>query len=92
MHLSRDLLLLDILIFVEIMKEMILCVASWNAKCRRHLFKEKLNLCILVAGQDVFSCGFMGAIMGGVLCASQVLNRNVWQDLVNLKQSIAKNK
>ena len=31
MHLSRDLLLLDILIFVKIIKEKILCVAFWNA-------------------------------------------------------------
>ena len=30
-HLSRDLLLLDILIFVKIIKEMILCVALRNA-------------------------------------------------------------
>lgn len=30
--------------------------------------------------------------MGGVLCASQVLNRNVWQDLGELKKSVAKNK
>ena len=30
-HISRDLLLSDILIFVKIIKEMILCVALWNA-------------------------------------------------------------
>ena len=31
MHLSRDFLLLDILIFVKILKEIILYVAFWNA-------------------------------------------------------------
>ena len=30
-HLSRDLLLSDILKFVKILKEIILCVALWNA-------------------------------------------------------------
>ena len=43
MDLSRDLLLLDILIFVKTIKGMILCVAFWNASaegtCR--LFKKK---------------------------------------------------
>ena len=34
-HLSRDLLLSDILIFVKIIKEMILlCVALWNASAK----------------------------------------------------------
>ena len=32
MHLSRDLLLVvDILIFVKVINEMILCIAFWNA-------------------------------------------------------------
>ena len=31
MHVSRDLFLLDILIFVKIIREMIFCVAFWNA-------------------------------------------------------------
>ena len=36
-HLSRDLLLLDILIFVKFIKEIILCVALWNASAEGNL-------------------------------------------------------
>ena len=45
-----------------------------------------------LSGQDVMSCGFMGAMMGGVLCGSKALNRNLWDDLVKLKKKISKNK
>ena len=36
-HLSRDLLLSDILIFVKFIKEIILCVALWNASAEGSL-------------------------------------------------------
>ena len=42
-HLSRELLSLDILIFVKIVKEMILCVALWNASAEVWI-KETSNL------------------------------------------------
>ena len=50
-HLSRDLLLLDILIFVEFIKEIILCVALWNAEgtCRN---EKKCNHAAGPAMQD----------------------------------------
>jgi all-trans-retinol 13,14-reductase len=47
---------------------------------------------LLLTGQDVLSCGFTGAMMGGVLAASKVLNRNLWDDLVNLKKKVNKTK
>ena len=39
-HVSRDLLLSDILIFVKIIKEMILCVALWNASAEGICFSK----------------------------------------------------
>ena len=47
-HLSRDMLLSDILIFVEIIKEMILCVALWNASA------EQLITCTSKNGVHLF--------------------------------------
>ena len=34
---------------------------------------------------DVFTCGFVGAMFGGLLSASAVLNRNLFADLVAAK-------
>ena len=45
-----------------------------------------------MTGQDVFSGGFMGACFGGVLCASTLLHRDVYTDLVQLKKTVAKTK
>lgn len=42
---------------------------------------------LFLTGQDVLSCGFAGATFGGLLCASKVLNRNVYEDITKLKKS-----
>ena len=44
---------------------------------------------LYLCGQDVFSCGIVGAAFGGLLCASSVLNRNVYMDLIELKKKSA---
>ena len=46
----------------------------------------------IFSGQDVLSCGFAGAMMGGLLSASHILNRNLFTDLVELKKKISKAK
>jgi all-trans-retinol 13,14-reductase len=47
---------------------------------------------LLITGQDVVSCGFTGAMFGGLLCASTVLNRNLYDDLVQLRKTVVKAK
>ena len=39
---------------------------------------------LYMTGQDAMMCGFTGALFGGVLCASQVLRRNVMGDIEKL--------
>jgi len=45
---------------------------------------------LYMTGQDVLSGGFMGAMFGGILCGSQILNRNLYEDLMNLRKKIKK--
>jgi len=47
---------------------------------------------LLLAGQDVVSCGFTGAMFGGLLCAATALNRDLYDDLIQLRKTIDKAK
>jgi len=43
---------------------------------------------LYLTGQDIVSCGFSGALWGGVFAAQSVLNRNVLEDLTALHKQI----
>lgn len=43
---------------------------------------------LYLTGQDVFSCGFTGALYGGLMAAGSVLERNVMTDLINLHKKL----
>ncbi|KAG2461035.1 RETST reductase, partial [Polypterus senegalus] len=47
---------------------------------------------LYLSGQDVFCNGFAGALHGGLICASAILNRIVYIDLVLLKRKLKKQK
>lgn len=43
-----------------------------------------------LTGQDVMSVGLAGALYGGLLCASALLNRNLFKDLQALQKELKK--
>ena len=43
---------------------------------------------LFLTGQDILSCGFTGALFGGLMCAQQVLGRNVMNDLIKLNKKL----
>ena len=45
---------------------------------------------LYLTGQDVLTCGFAGALYGGVLCTSSILKRNLMIDLIKMRQEYKK--
>ncbi|XP_017692776.1 PREDICTED: all-trans-retinol 13,14-reductase [Lepidothrix coronata] len=43
---------------------------------------------LYLTGQDLCLGGFMGALQGAIICASSILKRNLYVDLVRLKKSL----
>lgn len=46
---------------------------------------------LYLTGQDIATVGFSGALMGGLFCASDILHRNLYNDLQKLIKEIKKN-
>ena len=45
---------------------------------------------LYLTGQDVFTTGLGGAMLGGLICAGAVLNRTVYLDMVRLRNRAGK--
>ncbi|XP_046380496.2 all-trans-retinol 13,14-reductase-like [Haliotis rufescens] len=45
---------------------------------------------LYMTGQDVHMCGFVSAILGGMLCAGSILNRNIINDIERLRKTLNK--
>lgn len=45
---------------------------------------------LMLTGQDALSCGFSASMFSGLLCASSILHRNLYNDLVNLRKQLRK--
>ncbi|XP_056427175.1 all-trans-retinol 13,14-reductase-like [Hyla sarda] len=47
---------------------------------------------LYLTGQDLLLCGFAGALNAAVICASEILGRNLFIDLMKLRRQVLQNK
>jgi all-trans-retinol 13,14-reductase len=47
---------------------------------------------LLLTGQDILMCGFIPSMLAGLMCASKVLNRNLYTDITRLTNQLKKSK
>ena len=40
-------------------------------------------------GQDILTCGYAGGVYSGLMCASSILHRNLFKDLLTLRKAIS---
>ncbi|XP_059144383.1 all-trans-retinol 13,14-reductase-like [Physella acuta] len=45
---------------------------------------------LFLTGQDTMTCGFTSALTMGLVCASQILNRNLYSDLLKIRKQVKK--
>ncbi|XP_005089178.1 all-trans-retinol 13,14-reductase [Aplysia californica] len=62
--------------------------ARYTAEAASKLRPETDIPGLYITGQDGLTAGFMGGLMNGLICSSQILNRNLYSDLQNLKKRL----
>jgi len=60
------------------------CIIITSSKFHILIVLKMLGLYLV--GQDIMSAGFTSALMSGLMCASTILDSNLFNDLVNLHQ------
>ena len=70
------------MVFIVLFIFLIIYISGYHPLCY-------LYICLFI-GQDIATCGFTGAMFGGLFCAGAILNRSLHTDLANLTTEIRK--
>ena len=63
-------------------------MVGWDGMGSEGCSQQGHICCCLLSGQDLCLEGFMGALQGAMICASTVLKRNLYLDMVWLKMRL----